>query len=350
MACGNCNTCDVSERRGCGTSSVFNWLEQIEQPNAEHKNLFEVQFKSDRKDFFINKNHLSIAVGDWVVVESERAGYDIGKVTIIGDLAALQMQRKKRKLENTIKKIIRKAREKELQELKSVHIREEEILRKAKVIIKEFNIKMKLSDVELQVDRTKATFYYTAEKRVDFRQLIKEYSKVFKVKIEMKQIGVRQEAAKIGGIGSCGRELCCSTWMTEFPSVNTSAARYQQLSINPEKLSGQCGRLKCCLNFELDAYVEAMKDFPDTKIKLKSKQGEARFYKMDVFNNKMYYFFNNSLAETIELSTKRAFKIIRMNQKGKLPETFQELKGKTLQASNKSREDSIFRFDKRQKK
>ncbi len=322
MGCGNCNTCEVSEKRGCGTSSVFNWLYQIDNPASENKNLFEVQFKGDRKEFYHNTKELEIKTGDWVAVQADQSGHDIGRVTMRGDLVALQIKRKKKN--DKIKTIYRKASAVDLKKWEETHKKEKDVLAKAKSIIEEFNLEMKLSDVEYQGDGTKATFYYTAEKRVDFRELIREYSKKFSVKIEMRQIGVRQEAAKLGGIGSCGRELCCSTWMTEFPAVNTSAARYQQLSINPQKLSGQCGRLKCCLNFELDTYVDAIKGFPNTKTRLYSKKGEAKFYKMDVFKKKVYYFYKNNPSDMLELTTDRVFKIIELNKKDKFPAKIEE--------------------------
>jgi cell fate regulator YaaT (PSP1 superfamily) len=201
-----------------------------------------------------------------------------------GELVGLQIKRKNRNVEkNPIKKIYRIASEGDIERKEESRINEGKVLNQAKRIISDYKLEMKLTDVEFQADNKKATFYYTAEKRVDFRELIREFAKRFHVRIEMKQIGVRQEAAKIGGIGSCGRELCCSTWMTKFPSVSTTAVRYQQLSINPQKISGQCGRLKCCLNFELDGYVEALKEFPNTKIKLRSKQGDAKFIGVSPF-------------------------------------------------------------------
>ncbi|MDG1283970.1 MAG: regulatory iron-sulfur-containing complex subunit RicT, partial [Flavobacteriales bacterium] len=266
MSCGSgggCSTCEVSENRGCGVSSVFDWLYQIDGPKSENSNFVEVQFKGDRKDFYINNESLDIKHGDILAVEGEKFGHDIGKVTMIGELTALQLVRKGRDITtNPLKSIYRIATENDLIKWKDAINQEGSILEKAKKIIENFKLEMKLSDVEFQGDNTKATFYYTADKRVDFRELVREYSSQFRLKVEMRQIGARQEAAKLGGIGSCGRELCCSTWMTEFPNVSTSAARYQQLSINPQKISGQCGRLKCCLNFELDGDTEALKEFP----------------------------------------------------------------------------------------
>lgn len=355
MSCGNCNTCEVSEKRGCGTSSVFNWLYQIESPKKENKYLVEVQFKGDRKDFFINTEKLSLNEGDWIAVQAEKSGHDIGKITMKGELVALQIKRKNRDVEkNPLRKVYRKVEEKEFDQWAKLIKKENDILEKANRIIQQFKLEMKLSDIEFQGDNTKATFYYTAEKRVDFRELIKEYSRQFKIRVEMRQIGVRQEAAKIGGLGSCGRELCCSTWMTEFPSVSTSAARYQQLSINPQKISGQCGRLKCCLNFELEAYSEAIKGFPSTKEKLKFKNGEARFSKLDVFQQKMFYFYSNNPMEVFELPVKEVKKIINLNKEGKKPERIEDYRileeNTKIDFKDASGKDQITRFDVKKKK
>jgi len=355
MSCNNCNTCDVSESRGCGTSSVFDWLYQIDGPKTDNTNLVEVQFKGDRKDFYINSENLNIKHGDWVAVQGDKSGHDIGKITMIGELVALQIIRKKRDVEKTpLKKLYRLASETDKEKWKSAIENEGTILEKAKRIIEEIKLEMKLADVEFQGDKSKATFYYTAEKRVDFRELIREYSRQFGVRIEMRQIGVRQEAAKIGGIGSCGRELCCSTWMTEFPSVSTAAARYQQLSINPQKISGQCGRLKCCLNFELDGYTEALKEFPSSKAQLKTKKGTAKFVKLDVFKGLMYYFNpQNSSSELLEIPIEGVSKIIEINKKGELPQDFDKfiLDKNVVEVNFKDAmgQDNINRFDKKKK-
>ena len=329
MGCGSgggCSTCEVSENRGCGVSSVFDWLYQIEGPKTDNSKLVEVQFKGDRKDFYLNEKNLQLTHGDVVTVEGEKSGHDIGLVTMIGELVALQITRKKREIDkDPLKKIYRIANENDKKKWKSATEKEGEILEKAKRIIEDFKLEMKLSDVEFQGDNSKATFFYTADKRVDFRELIREYSAKFRVKIEMRQIGSRQEAAKIGGIGSCGRELCCSTWMTKFPSVSTGAARYQQLSINPQKISGQCGRLKCCLNFELDGYTEALKDFPKSNMKLKTKRGTAKFVKLDVFKRVMFYINpEDPTSELLEISTEGVKQIISRNKKGDVPESFDE--------------------------
>lgn len=355
MGCSNCSTCEVSETRGCGTSSVFDWLYQIEAPKSEDSHLVEVQFKGDRKDFYANTENIDISKGDWVAVEGDKSGHDIGKITMKGELVALQIKRKKRDLKKEpLKKLYRIASESDLKKFKQAAQKEKEILEKAKRIIEDNKLEMKLSDIEFQGDSTKATFYYTAEKRVDFRELIREYSRQFGVRIEMRQIGVRQEAAKIGGIGSCGRELCCSTWMTEFPSVSTTAVRYQQLSINPQKISGQCGRLKCCLNFELDAYTEALEGFPSTKTKLKTKKGEAKFVKLDVFKRKMFYYYTDIPADMIEINLKDVKTIILLNKKGELPDKLEDYMStdnqKEIVFEDAVGQDSLNRFDKKTSK
>ena len=353
MSCGSggCSTCEVSESRGCGVSSVFDWLYQIDSPKQEHSNLVEVQFKGDRKDFYINEKNIDIQKGDVVTVEGFNSGHDVGKVTMLGELVALQISRKKRDIiKEPLKKIFRIASATDKEKWHTAIKNEDRILEKAKRIIEDFRLEMKLSTVELQADNTKATFFYTAEKRVDFRALIREYSSQFRLRVEMRQIGTRQEAAKIGGIGSCGRELCCSTWMTEFPAVSTSAARYQQLSINPQKISGQCGRLKCCLNFELDGYVEALKDFPSSRTTLKTRKGTAKFVKLDVFKRVMFYFNSEDPAsELLEIPIDGVREIIASNKKGKIPESFDPFRVFDNVAEEAFKDavgkDSITRFD-----
>jgi len=357
MACGTgggCDGCSVSEKRGCGTSSVFNWLAKIgDDKSSTFSDLVEVQFKMNRKGYFQNTENISIFEGDWVVVDSD-SGYDIGKITLLGEIVNHQLKRKKIDTsKEPLKKIHRLAKEIDIQKLKSSVELEDPTLKKAKLIIKSHKLEMKLIDIEYQGDRSKAIFYYTAEKRVDFRELIKEYSKTFAIRIEMKQIGVRQEAAMVGGIGSCGIELCCSTWMTEFPPVSTAAARYQQLAINPQKISGQCGRLKCCLNFELDSYTEALKKFPSTKTRLKTKKGNAKFLKLDVFKNQMSYYYQENPSEIIDLLIQDVNKIIDLNKKGKIPEKIEDftvLEEELVGFKNASGQDSINRFDKKIKK
>lgn len=353
MGCGTggCSTCKVSEARGCGVSSVFDWLYQIDQPKTENANFVEVQFKGDRKGFYINSENIKLKPEDIVTVQGEKSGHDIGKITMIGELVALQMNRKKRDInKDPLKKIYRISSKNDIEKWTSLIKKEEEILEKAKRIIERLQLEMKLADVECQADNSKATFYYTAEKRVDFRELIREYSAQFGVRVEMRQIGARQESAKLGGIGSCGRELCCSTWMTQFPSVSTAAARYQQLSINPQKISGQCGRLKCCLNFELDGYAEALKEFPSSKARLRTKKGTAKFVKLDVFKRRMFYFNSEDpTSELLEITIEGAKKIIELNKKGQTPESFDQFVVECT--NNEARfedavgQDNINRFD-----
>ena len=323
MACGTgggCNGCSVSEKRGCGTSSVFNWLAKVDDVKSNtYSDLVEVQFKMNRKDYFQNTENITISEGDWVVVESS-TGHDIGKITLIGEIVNYQLKRKKIDTsKEPLKKIYRHAKETDIQKLQSSTELEDPTLKKAKLIIKNHKLEMKLVDIEYQGDGSKAIFYYTAEKRVDFRELIKEYSKTFAIRIEMRQIGVRQEAAMVGGIGSCGRELCCSTWMTEFPPVSTSSARYQQLSINPQKISGQCGKLKCCLNFELDSYLDSLKSFPKSKQILKTAKGDAKQIKIDVFKKKLYYVYKTKEPGIFELSLKKTIQIIEEKKQEKKP-------------------------------
>ncbi len=355
MSCKSCHTCPISEKRGSGNSTVFNWLYNIESPATENTKLVEVQFKADRKGFYKNESGIIIDKGDWVIVQAEGTGHDLGRVTMKGELVAIQIKRKNRDIhKEPLMELYRKASERDMEKWQEVFSKERKILVKAKKIIQKHQLEMKLTDVEIQADNKKGTFYYTAEKRVDFRELIRDYSKTFSLKIEMKQIGVRQEAAKIGGIGSCGRELCCSTWMTAFPSVSTKAVRYQQLSINPQKISGQCGRLKCCLNFELDNYTEALKAFPDKKIKLKSKKEELKFFKLDVFKGTMVYYNPKNPSELIEFDKEKVLRIIEQNNQGKLPSNFTEYINKEEQMDlvfeDAAGQDNISRFDKKKKK
>jgi cell fate regulator YaaT (PSP1 superfamily) len=358
MSCGSggCSTCEVSENRGCGVSSVFDWLYQIDGQKTDNSNLVEVQFKGDRKGFYVNIENLELKHGDIVAVEGEKSGHDIGKITMIGELVALQMVRKKRDTEKKpLKKIYRIASERDKEKWHTAIKNEARILEKAKRIIEDFNLEMKLSNVEFQGDNSKATFFYTADKRVDFRELIRKYSMQFGVRIEMRQFGARQEAAKTGGIGSCGRELCCSTWMTDFPAVSTGSARYQQLSINPQKISGQCGRLKCCLNFELDGYTEALKEFPRSTTKLKTKKGTAKFVKLDVFKRTMFYFNSDDpTSDLLEITTDGARQIIALNKKGEIPESFDEFKADKIvietNFDSATEEDNINRFDNKNSK
>ena len=353
-ACGSCNTCGDSLARGCANSSVFNWLEGIKTGNKNKETAVEVRFKQDRKEFYINPDNIILNKGDVVAVEGS-PGHDVGVVSLTGELVILQMKRKKVNFKKEKpKKIYRVAKPSDITKWEKAIALEKDTLEKAKILVKEHNLEMKLSNVEYQGDNTKATFYYTAEKRVDFRELIKSLSKKFMIRVEMRQIGARQEAAKLGGIGSCGRELCCSTWMSEFSSVSTSAARYQQLSINPQKISGQCGRLKCCLNFELDGYLDALSDFPNPKTMLKTKKDKAKFLKMDIFKKKLWYSYLAEPFSAIELTLDSAKTIIKLNKEGKQPEKLEDFiieeKIKAKDFENVVGQDNISRFDNKNKK
>lgn len=358
MSCGTgggCSTCKVSEKRGSSTSSVFNWLEGVDTSKRnKNKDLIEVQFKMNRKEYFHNSDNILVSEGDFVAVEGN-SGHDIGRITLIGEIVYYQLKRKKIDPEKTpLKKIYRVAKETDLEKYEKAIELENPTLKKAKVIIQNHKLEMKLVDVEFQGDKSKAIFYYTANKRVDFRELIKELSRTFGVRIEMKQIGVRQEAAMVGGIGSCGRELCCSTWMTEFPGVSTSSVRYQQLSINPQKISGQCGKLKCCLNFELDSYLESLSYFPKTKQILKTKKGEAKQIKIDVFKRRLQYVYKSKEPGIFEISLKQVLQIIEDNKNGKTPQSLEEFviekEIKKVDFKNVVGQDSINRFDKKKNK
>ena len=307
---------------GCNRLNVYDWL--VDLPYSAQQDPFkavEVSFKNgSRKSFYRNVNNIDCHTGDMVVVEAATGGYDIGKISLSGELVRLQMKKRNVPVDSDLPRIMRVATSRDRERFKQAKKKEYETMLMARVISRRLNLQMKVGDVEYQGDGRKATFYYTADDRVDFRELIKILAKEFRVKIEMRQIGSRQEASRIGGIGSCGRELCCSTWLTKFKSVSTTAARYQNLAINQSKLSGQCGRLKCCLNFELNMYLEALKDFPKNADFIETKQGKARLIKTDIFKRLMWY----SLIETNgvhSISVDRVNEIMVMNKAGELPET-----------------------------
>lgn len=306
---------------GCNRMNVHDWLANlpISDPNAECK-IVEITFNNgSRKDFYRNPGMQHFFKGDLVVVEGI-SGFDVGAVNLSGELVRLQLKKKGVKEDNPeIKKILRKANDIDIQKWKENKAKEKPSLTRARAIIIQMKLDMKLIEVEYQADGRKATFYYTAEDRVDFRELIKVYASDFKVKVEMKQIGIRQEAAKIGGIGSCGRELCCSTWLTDFKSVNTTAARYQNLSINQIKLSGQCGRLKCCLNYELDTYLDALQHFPNYADTLELSRGTASLVKKDIFKNLMWYVLPDSNKQ-YPVPIDRVKEIKALNAKGQRPD------------------------------
>lgn len=304
MGCTGCSTSNglpkgCKNNGGCGTTEceklhVFDWLADMEQPAEELIFPYvEVRFKNDRKEFFNNKEKLNLQIGDIVAVEAN-PGHDIGVVTLKGELARIQLRVKKTRRPENLPQIYRIATQKDIDIWRQFQAKESQMMLDARRIARETGLEMKISDVEYQGDGQKATFYYTSEDRVDFRQLIRDFASAFKCRIEMRQIGYRQEAAKLGGIGSCGRELCCSTWMTDFRSVSTNAARYQQLSINPQKIAGQCGKLKCCLNFELDSYLEALKEFPRQDTSIESVNGKASIVKIDVFKKEIWLSYHRS--------------------------------------------------------
>lgn len=328
MGCGNCsshggglpNGCKnngACGTYGCNKLEVFDWLSGIELPAGQKPfDVVEVRFKNNRKGFYRNSSNLELMVGDVVAVEVS-PGHDIGVVSLVGELVRVQMARKEVKDNYEIKKIFRKARQEDIDKWQECRKSEQDVMMRARTIARSLGLEMKISDVEYQGDRTKATFYYTADDRVDFRELIKRFAEEFRVRIEMRQIGYRYEAARLGGIGSCGRELCCSSWLTDYRAVSTSAARYQQLSLNPAKLAGQCGKLKCCLNYELDMYVEALKDFPSVNVKLKLPKGTAVHMKTDIFKREIYYVYEGQYSEApIVLSVEAVKEIIHRNKQG----------------------------------
>lgn len=304
---------------GCNRMNVYDWLSDL--PFSAHNDNFkitEVSFsQGSRKTFFRNLNNIDCHTGDMVLVEAA-TGYDIGRVSLSGELVRLQMKKHHIPLDADLPRIIRRATERDLDKWEQVKQQSHETMLTARVIAASLNLDMKIGDVEYQGDGRKATFYYTADDRVDFRELIKVFAKEFRIKIEMRQIGARQEAARIGGIGTCGRELCCSSWLTEFKSVSTLAARYQNLTINQSKLSGQCGRLKCCLNYELDTYLDALVEFPTQADTIQTLKGTARLIKTDIFKRLMWYALPSS--SPVPLNTQRVKEILRMNKRGEMPE------------------------------
>lgn len=303
----------------------FNWLKDYHETSYEGDILVaEVRFKNDRKDFYSYPSELELIEGELVAVETA-IGHDIGIVTMVGALIEKQRQRKGSTCPvNELKKIYRRARISDVEKFIEATRQEERTLYRSREIALSLNLDMKLNDIEYQGDRTKAIFYYTADGRVDFRELIKKLAEEFHVRVEMRQIGFRQESAKLGGIGSCGRELCCSSWITNFQSVTTGVARIQQLSPNPQKLAGQCGKLKCCLNYEYDTYVDALKSFPDSHINLKTKKGEAFYQKSDVFKGLMWYSYVFDRSNMMAIPAEKVKEILAMNEKGKWPEQLED--------------------------
>lgn len=314
---GGCKNNGACGTYGCNKLDVFDWLSGISLPDGQKPfDVVEVRFKNSRKAFYRNTTGLELFTGDVIAVEAS-PGHDMGVVSLTGELVRMQMKRKEVKDNFELKKVYRKAKEEDIEKWQEASKLEQNTMMRARTISRELNLQMKISDVEYQGDKTKATFFYTADDRVDFRELIKRYADEFRVRVEMRQIGLRVEAGRLGGIGSCGRELCCSTWLTDFRAVSTSAARYQQLSLNPTKLAGQCGKLKCCLNYELDQYVEAFKDVPSVNVKLKLPKGMAFHFKTDIFKRTMFYFYEGQPGEdAVALSFDAVREIIEMNRKG----------------------------------
>ncbi|MBT0607860.1 PSP1 domain-containing protein [Aequorivita echinoideorum] len=347
--CKNNGTCGTD---GCNKLTVFDWLSNMQLPtNMEPFNAVEVRFKNGRKEFFQNPDNLTLSIGDTVATEAS-PGHDIGMVTLTGELVRVQMKKKKIPLKiESLPKIYRKASQKDIDIWQGVRDKEADVQKRSREIAIRLGLQMKISDVEFQGDASKVIFYYTAEERVDFRELIKEFARTFNTRIEMKQVGFRQEASRLGGIGSCGRELCCSTWLTDFRSVNTSAARYQQLSLNPQKLAGQCGKLKCCLNYELDTYLEALDSFPNTETKLQTEKGNATCQKIDIFKGLLWYAYEKEFMNWHQLTAEKANEIIELNKKGKKPMALEEYiieapKVEKEPFSNVVGQDSLTRFDK----
>ncbi|GIZ15687.1 PSP1 domain-containing protein [Capnocytophaga catalasegens] len=347
--CKNHGTCSTDN---CNKLSVFDWLANISLPSGQEKfDCVEVRFKNSRKEFFRNTEKLPLQMGDVVATEAQ-SGHDVGVVTLTGELVRVQMQKKKSNpLNPNLPKIYRKANQKDIEIWQEARQREEIVQKKSRELAIALGLEMKISDVEFQGDGSKATFYYTAENRVDFRQLIKDMAREFSTRIEMRQIGFRQEAARLGGVGSCGRELCCSTWLTDFRSVTTAAARYQQLSLNPQKLAGQCGKLKCCLNYELDSYLDALKDFPKTEIKLHTEKGIASCQKVDIFKRLMWFVYDDDFINWHKLTVEQVKEIQALNEAKKpvlsLEEYTQVLTEvePTLDFKDTVGQESLTRFD-----
>ena len=303
--------------RSCIKLNVYNWLHDV--PNTiNSNNIVEIRFKNTRKDYFTNVNDLPLKPGDIVAVEAS-PGHDIGVVSLVGDLVLKQMRRHKPTfVDGELRKIYRLAKPVDIQKWEEATHLEHETMLKARKIAEDLRLNMKIGDVEFQGDKTKAIFYYIADERVDFRQLIKVYADTFRIRIEMRQIGARQEAGRIGGIGPCGRELCCSSWISNFVSVTTNAARYQEISLNPQKLAGQCSKLKCCLNYELDCYIDAQADFPPTNVQIETEKGNFNYLKADIFKGIFWYVGENYQGGgVIGVSVDKVKEILRLNRNGK---------------------------------
>ena len=350
MAEGSISASDPSTRHKL---HCFNWLEDIPGGYAD-SDMVEVQFKNTRKGFYRNSTNIPLEIGDLVAVEAT-PGHDIGTVTLTGALVNLQMRKANIKPGTEIKRIFRKAKPADIEKYEEARARETDTMIRSRKIAESLGLNMKIGDVEYQGDGNKAIFYYIADERVDFRQLIKVLAETFKVRIEMKQIGARQEAGRIGGIGPCGRPLCCSSWMSNFVSVATSAARFQDISLNPQKLAGQCAKLKCCLNFEVETYIESVKHLPPRDIRLETADNTYFYFKADIFKREITYSTDKSIAANlVTITAARAFEIIELNKQGEKPLTL--LPEGTEKAPEKKAfgdilgDDDLTRFDKKKKK
>lgn len=336
--------------KGCGRQdnklNTYDWLADI-PGNAEEQDMVEIQFKNTRKGYYKNSNRLPLEKGDIVAVEAS-PGHDIGTVTLTGRLVPLQMKKANIKPDAEIRRVYRKAKPVDMEKYEEAKSREHNTMIRSRQIAADLGLQMKIGDVEYQGDGNKAIFYYIADERVDFRQLIKVLAEAFRVRIEMKQIGARQEAGRIGGIGPCGRELCCATWMTNFVSVSTSAARYQDISLNPQKLAGQCAKLKCCLNYEVDAYVECQKRLPSKELTLETLNGTYYYFKADILKGTITYSTDKSfLANEATITAKRAFEIINMNRRGEKPEKLEDIfRQDNARPKDLLEQESLTRFDK----
>ncbi len=333
----------------CSKLDDYNWLRDLPTTTTE-TDLVEVRFKNTRKAFYRNVNELRLKRGDIIAVEAS-PGHDIGIVSMTGDLVHRQLAKYGISPESEdIRKIYRKAKQVDLDKWKEAIGLEPSTMLRSRQIAAMLNLNMKIGDVEYQGDKTKAIFYYIADERVDFRQLIKDLAEAFRIRVEMKQIGARQEAGRIGGIGSCGRELCCATWLTNFVSVTTTAARFQEISLNPQKLAGQCGKLKCCLNYEVSCYVDAQREFPDRDIVLRTKDGNAFHQKTDIYRGIYWYSFDReTAANLIPVPVERVREIIEINKKGQAPERLLELSDvepvKSMDFNDVIGQDSLTRFE-----
>ena len=357
--CDSCEGCHQICGGGCKHEEVrsklqsYNWLADV-PGSLNDFDIVEVTFKNTRKGFYRNSQHLQLAVGDMVAVEAN-PGHDIGRVSLMGSLVKLQMKRANLRPDAEILRIFRKAKQSDLDRFEEAKAKEIDTMIRSRKIAEDLHLNMKIGDVEYQGDGNKAIFYYIADERVDFRQLIKVLADVFKIRIEMKQIGARQEAGRIGGIGPCGRPLCCSSWMTNFVSVATSAARYQDISLNPQKLAGQCAKLKCCINFEVDGYVEATKKLPPRDVRLETKDNTYFHFKTDIFKREITYSTDKQIAANlVTLSAERVFEVIALNKNGVRPEKLlldDNQREKEISAyGDIIGQDSVSRFDKKKKK